>query len=122
LSDVKQLEQFRNTIENTWCFYYQIADKQARQNQWDSVLLTYKEAKSLGLGAGNLNGEIPRITALIWTGQISEAKEISQDYLADGDEKETICSLWSQYHTSSLLNEEVKTKIFSAESSLGCSK
>jgi hypothetical protein len=122
LSDVKQLEQFRNTIENKWCFYYQLADSQASQKQWDRVLQTYEEAKSNGLGAGSLNGEIPRITALISTGQISKAKEISLDYLADGDEKKTICSLWSEYHKSSHFNEEVKAKIITTQSSLGCSK
>lgn len=120
LSDVLQLNQFRTTIENDWCFYYQLAGRQAAGVRWDDVLQTYETAETQGLMPGAFYDQLPFLEASLRQNPIPISLELSKEIIASPEQKNIICTLWNEYKLESKLNKEVISEIQDATQQLEC--
>jgi len=120
LSDVLQLRRFRTTIENDWCFYYQLAGRQAAGAKWDDVLLTYDAAEKQGLKPQAFYDQLPLIEASLRQNPIPISLELSKEIISSPEQKNIICTLWNEYKLESDLNKEVLTEIQNSTLQLQC--
>jgi hypothetical protein len=120
LSDVKQLNQFRNKIVNDWCFYFQLANRQAADGKWKDVLQTYINAEEEGFTPQSFYDFFPLLTALIQENLFPRAIEISNEFIASQEQKIIICNLWKDRQTEADLTEEAISGIKQARTDVGC--
>jgi hypothetical protein len=120
LSDVKQLDRFRNKIENPWCFYYQLASRQVAEGNWQAVLDTYTEAEKQGFTPQSLSDYLPLLNASLSEKLFQSSIEISQEFVSQPEQKDIICNYWNQYESDSKYLKEVISEVEKGKNVLGC--
>jgi hypothetical protein len=120
LSDVKQLNQIRTKIENDWCFYYQLANRQAAEQKWSEVLVTYSDAEKLGMMPVNFSDYLPKLEASLRQNPLPISLEFSNEINSSPEQKDIICRIWNDYQMEPDLNEEVISGIKDIKIELAC--
>ena len=121
LSDVKQLNQFRYKIEKDWCFYFQLASRQAAEKKWTKVFQTYKIAEGQGLTPESFIDFLPLLSSSIREKQFLKSIELSKELISDPEQKDIICNLWEDFRIESNMKEEVISEVERAKTTIGCS-
>ncbi len=120
MSDVKQLDEFRTTINDDWCFAYQLANRQIRSSQWDAVIQTYDRAKEQLLHSERYQEYVPLLSAFLLKQNYTEAGDLSKLLINEPASKDSICRQWTNILTSETLEEEVAQKARTTQISVGC--
>jgi hypothetical protein len=120
LSDVLQLNKFRTTIEKDICYENQLIHRYSAQKSWEDVVNTYAKLPEGSQLQDDMSIGKPVLQAMINTGDIREALNLTNELKNFENYKETICPIWTAALTDSSLSKEVNTSLTSAIPETGC--
>lgn len=120
LSDVKQLNRFRTTIKNDWCYFFQLASRLDFQSEWDAVNQIYITAEEAQLASDRVEEFFPLLTSLIHLDRMTDAVELSKKLNKDPDKQNSICKKWTQILSDNSMSEEVVQQAATAQQLAGC--
>ncbi|NLF50503.1 MAG: hypothetical protein GX577_05145 [Leptolinea sp.] len=120
MSDVKQLNRFRTTIIESWCYYYQLAARASQANNWNTVITVYEDAQAREIQPERYQEYFPLLAALIHTGRLQEAEKISEKLIVSPSSKSNVCLQWNLIVSSDSLKKEVITKARNSLTAIGC--
>jgi hypothetical protein len=120
LSDVKQLNQFRTTINPEWCFDYQLANRQEQNGQWENAITSYRQITDGIIKKERLAVLKPLLISYLHSQRFSEARQISEELSVDLENKKIVCQQWTTYLKEMDIPKEVLTEGKKAQISAGC--
>jgi len=120
MSDVKQLNQFRTTINPIGCFDFQLANRQVQNGQWESVINSYRQITNDDIQKEQLAFLKPLLVSYLHSDRFSEAIKISEKLSGDLENKKIVCQQWTTYLSEKTISKEVLTEAKKAQSSAGC--
>ena len=112
---------FGSEPRHTWCYYYEKADLASQQNDWQTIIALWKEAKDKGFHPGASLELIPFIQAEAMTGDWGSARELTNtaDVLPPV-EKSLLCSLWKDIETGTPSSGQREQVLLQVKQKLGC--
>jgi hypothetical protein len=120
MSDVKQLNQFRTTINPEWCFDYQLANRQEQNGQWENAITSYRQITDGTIKKERLAVLKPLLVSYLHSQRFSEARQISEELSVDLENKKIVCQQWTTYVKEKDISKEVLTEAQKAQISAGC--
>lgn len=83
---------------HNWCYFFQKADLARQKNDWQKVLVIYKQATDMGFAPKNGTELLPMILAYAHLNQWQEAADLTQQGLAlTGGAKPYLCDTWERF-------------------------
>ncbi|MGE5465231.1 MAG: hypothetical protein ACM3PS_17845, partial [Syntrophothermus sp.] len=92
---------FLSEPKHDWCYYYTRAELARQQQDWQRINQLLSEAISLGYQAGDPLEWLVFIEAQAMTGNIKEARELSNGaYESDHRTRKGLCQVWKRVETN----------------------
>jgi len=120
MSDVKQHNTFRATINPAGCYFYQMGTRLLQEKKWDDVIDLYQQEKDQNLSIRNFEEVQPLLRAYLEKGKYFDAVHVSQKFNLNPESQQEICKTWTDTLQEKLDKEEVVQEVRKSMAQIGC--
>ncbi len=104
----------------TWCYYYTKAELARQRGDWQEVTRLGGEASARGFRPAAPVEYLPFIEAYALTGQVEQAKTLSQAALQTASMRKGVCAVWQRVAEKQPLGEGLSVSAIEIMGDLGC--